>query len=116
MRATRALTAGSVPSAQDLVPADCGAGKPAAAVRYDTGMRAVRMVRAVQPDEIVAEVPPAMMASISPGQKLYVMVQVSPVVVQREVEALQPANPGQKLFVRAADGKVFSVFYAGETK
>ena len=116
MRATRALVVGAVPSAQDLVAADCGNAKPAPAVRYDAAMRTVRLTRALQADDIVAFVPAAMMASITPGQKLYVSVQVSPVIVQREVEALQPANPGQKLFVRAADGKVFSVLYTGDAQ
>lgn len=114
MRATRALAVGAVPSAEDLVPADCGQARPATAVRYDRQMRAVRLVRAVQRDEIVPAVPSSVLAAISPGQRLYVAVQVSPVVVQREVIALQPANPGQKLFVRADDGKVFSVLYPGD--
>ena len=116
MRATHVLVAGAVPVAGDLVETECGDAKFAQAVRYDRTMRAVRLVRALQPDEVIAAVPPAMMAGIGPGQKLYVSVHVGPVVVQRQVEALQPANPGQKLFVRAENGQVISVLYSGEAK
>lgn len=116
MRATHALAMGTVPTADDLVAADCGEAKHGSVVRYDGQMRAVRLARNVQANEIVDAVPSAMLASISPGEKLYVNILVSPVVVQREVEALQPAYPGQKLFVRAADGKVFSVLYPGDAK
>ena len=114
MQAVRVLSAGTVPAAGDFTAVDCGDTKPGLAVRYDAGMRAVRLVRALQPGDVVADIPASMMATISPGEKLYVGVQVGPVVVQREVEALQPANPGQRLFVRAADGQVMSVLYAEE--
>lgn len=113
MRATRALAAGKVPAAADLASADCGAGHPAAAVRYDAALRAARLSRPLQADEVIAAIPASMMADVVPGQILYVQIRVGPVVVQREVTALQPASPGQKLFVRAADGTVMSVRYPG---
>ena len=115
MRVTHALSAGAVPSAGDFITADCK-GQVVSAVRYDRAMGAVRLAHDLQPGDVVAEIPPSMMAGIGPGEKLYVTVRVGPVLVQREVEALQPANPGQKLFVRAADGQVISVLYAGDGK
>ena len=114
MRAVHPLSAGAVPATGDLVVAECGATRPELVVRYDRDMRATRLARAVAADEVVAAIPAAMIADIVPGQKLYVAVKIGPVVVQREVEALQPANLGQKLFVRAADGQVFSTLYAGD--
>jgi hypothetical protein len=116
MSAVRALNAGAVPSAEDFAAADCGAHPPVPAVRYDANMRAARLTRGLAQGEIIAGIPSSMMASVSPGQKLYVTVQAGPVLVQREVEALQPANPGRKLFVRAADGKVMSVLYSAGGK
>lgn len=116
LRAVHALAPGVVPSADDFAAADCGEDMPATAVRYDGGMHAVRMIRAVDPDEIVPAIRPSMLAAVSPGQTLYLSVKVGPVTVQRKVEALQPANPGQKLFVRAADGQVMSVLYPGDTQ
>lgn len=111
MRATRALAIGAVPAAGNFTAADCG-GAPIPAVRYDAAMRAVRLVHALRPGDVIRAMPAAMMTGISPGDTLTVAVKVGPVVVQRQVEALQPANPGQRLFVRAADGKVISVLYA----
>jgi len=111
MRATQARAAGAVPTTRDFVPVPCGDAKPAAAVRYDPTLRAVRLVHALQPGDVVAAIPASMMAGVGPGETLYVQVHVGPVVVQRQVEALQPAHPGQKLFVRSADGTVMSVRY-----
>jgi len=113
MRAMHAMAAGAVPTPKDFAPAACEAVKPAAVTRYDTTLRAARLSRALQPNEVIAAIPAAMMAGVSPGDTLSVQVRVGPVVVEREVEALQPAHPGQKLFVRAADGTVMSVRYPG---
>ncbi|WP_443751365.1 hypothetical protein [Asticcacaulis solisilvae] len=114
LRATRALAVGAVPGVSDFTAVACDGTKSAPAVRYDAAMRAARMTRALQPGDVIAAIPASMMAGISPGQKLFVQVHVGPVVVQREVEALQPASPGQKLFVRAADGTVMSVRFTGD--
>lgn len=116
MRATRALIAGAVPAADDLVEVDCGDIKPPLVVRYDADMRTVRLARPVHADEIIAAIPVSMTAAVSPGEKLFVVIRVGPVMLQREVEALQPANPGQKLFVRTADGQVMSALYPGDTQ
>jgi len=109
MRATHALATGAVPTAEDFVATACGDTKPLRAVRYDTALRAARMARPLAPGEVIAAVPASMLAAIRPGETLYVQAHVGPVVVQREVQALQPAKAGQKLFVRAADGTVMSV-------
>ena len=113
VRATHALAAGAVPSAEDFAAADCGSEHPARAVRYDAAQRSARLSRPVKADEVIAAIPAAMLAGVVPGQTLYVQIRVGPVVVQREVTALQPASPGQRLFVRAADGTVMSVRYPG---
>lgn len=113
LRATHGLAAGTVPTASDFTAAACNDARPAPAVRYDRTLHAARLSRAVQPGEMIADLPVSMITGIVPGQKLFVQVHVGPVVVEREVEALQPADPGQKLFVRASDGTVMSVRYGG---
>jgi flagella basal body P-ring formation protein FlgA len=113
LSATRALAAGTVPAGGDFATADCGAGHPAPAVRYDAAVQSARLSRPLAAGEVIPGFPSSMMADVVPGQTLYVQVRVGPVVVQREVTALQPASPGQKLFVRAADGTVMSVRYPG---
>lgn len=114
LRATHDLAAGAVPAASDFATADCDGARPLSAVRYDAAIHAVRLSRRLESGERIAAFPAAMVANIVPGQKLFVQVHVGPVVVEREVEALQPANPGQRLFVRAADGTVMSVRYGGD--
>ena len=114
MRATHALTAGAVPTTRDFVAVSCGETKPSTVVRYDRALRAATLTHALQPGDMVAAIPASLMAGNSPGERLNVQVHVGPVVVQREVEALQPANPGQRLFVRAADGTVMSALYSGD--
>ena len=113
LRVTQALAVGEVPAPRDFVPAACGDAKPVRAVRYDAALRAARLARALQPGDIIAAIPPGLMAGIGPGDILSVESHVGPVVVQRQAEALQPAHPGQKLFVRTADGTVMSVRYPG---
>lgn len=49
--------------------------------------------------------------AVRPGQKLHVVTELGTVRVERDVEALQTARPGQRLFVRSADGQVFSIRY-----
>ena len=113
MRATHALAVGAVPTARDFAAIACGDAKPVRVLRYDAAQRAARLMRPLQPGEVIAAVPASMVAAIRPGETLYVQAHVGSVVVQREVEALQPARPGQKLFVRAADGTVMSVRFDG---
>lgn len=113
MRATHTLAAGAVATAEDFLPVACGDTKPASGLRYDAAQHAARLVRSLQPGDVVAAVPAALLATVRPGDTLYVQVHVGPVVVQREVQALQAAKPGQKLFVRAANGTVMSARYGG---
>ncbi len=112
MRATHSLIAGQVPSEDDLIPTDCGDVKPASVVRYDADLRSVRFARSIQPNEIIGSIPKDLMAAVTPGQRLYVSVKVGPVTVERVVEAMQPAKPGQSLFVRTADGQIMKVLYS----
>jgi len=113
LRATHALAAGAVPAASDFTAEACNDAKPLPAVRYDKALHVARLSRDLQPGDVIADLPASLMTGIVPGQKLYVQVHIGPVVVQREVEALQPADPGQKLFVRASDGTVMTVRYDG---
>jgi len=54
-------------------------------------------------------------AAVVRGDHLQLTTAAGPVRVAREVEALQPARSGQRLFVRAADGKTLSVVYQAAT-
>jgi hypothetical protein len=40
-------------------------------------------------------------------------VAIGPIRVERQVTAMQAADPGQRMFVKEADGSMLSVRYAG---
>ncbi len=48
---------------------------------------------------------------VLPGDTLSLVVFSGSARIERKVEALQAARPGEHLFVRAADGDVLSVQY-----
>ena len=48
---------------------------------------------------------------VHPGEMLSLIVATGAVRIERRVEAMQPARPGQRLFVKSADGQVLSVRY-----
>jgi len=50
--------------------------------------------------------------SVQSHDRVNLEVAIGAVRIERRVEALQPARPGQRLFVRDADGKTLSVLYA----
>ena len=109
-RMARPVAAGSILTNADLTTAPCGNAVDAAtvAVRYDRRTQVLRAVRGLQIDETIAAPPPALLADIAPGQHLVLHAKVGPVAIQREVEAIQAGRPGQAIFVKTADGAVFS--------
>jgi len=111
-RMLHAVEAGALLAASDVAPAECGGRGPAPAFRYEPASGAARAVRALAAEEIVPAVPAAALVAVRPGEPLILAVRRGAVTLNRTVTALQPARPGQKLFVRAADGRVFAVRYA----
>lgn len=111
IRALKPIEAGSFPRANDFVSASCEGSGGGKAFRYDSRARAVRSIRDVRAGETVAALPETLFATVMPGQPLLTVVHVGPVRVERQVEALQPARPGQRLFVRTQDGEVFPIAY-----
>jgi flagella basal body P-ring formation protein FlgA len=108
MRPVRDIAAGTPLAARDFEHADCPAKAPRAAFSYDARRGAARASRDIAAGEAVAALPAFALADVSPGQKLYVSVRVGPVVVEREVEALQSGRAGGRIFVKGSDGRVFS--------
>lgn len=103
-----ALPARSAPRPGDLHPAECPAN-PASGFRYDKLLRTVQTLRDLAPGDVVRGPPSFAVPDVRPGDVAVLVARVGPVTVRREVRALQPARPGQRLFVQAADGEVFSV-------
>lgn len=108
LRVVEPLPAGSIATSADFEPGPCGATAASASFVYDPQARAVRATRSLQSGEAVEAVPSFALMGVRPGQRVYVHASVGPVRLSREVEAVQPALPGQRLFVRTADGTVFA--------
>lgn len=102
------IAAGGAPRAKDLQSAPCGEIRPARAFSFDRTARVARAVRALRPGETVAAIPPSSLAAVRPGDAYVVTARSGPVVVQRDVVAVQAARPGQPMFVKGADGEVFA--------
>jgi flagella basal body P-ring formation protein FlgA len=47
--------------------------------------------------------------TVKPGDRLFLIVRIGDVRIERDVEAVQPARPGQRLFVRTREGQLISV-------
>ena len=111
LRALSPLLADSVPRAADFAPAQCPHLRPEAAFRYDRMQGSSRLSRPIAQDEIVPFFPEFSLNLAQPGQKLRLVIRSGAVRIERQVEVLQTARPGQKLFVRSSDGQVLSVRY-----
>lgn len=115
MKLGRALGVGDTPTAHDLSPVPCGETAGVAAFRYDATARSLRARRELRSGEILAAVPAPSIPGVAPGQRVWLRSSIGPVRIEREVVALQPAGPGQSLFVQSAGGEVFSVSFADIT-
>lgn len=110
MATTRAIPAGGTVSRSDFTPAACT--EAPATLRYDARLKAARAGRALEAGETVAALPGFALPAVRSGETLHVRTQIGPVVVDREVVALQPGQPGGRIFVRTADGEVFAAVLA----
>jgi flagella basal body P-ring formation protein FlgA len=89
----------------------CPDGKLDNPYRYDAALGIARLARPVAQGEIVRAAPEFGASMIRPGDVLELVSAAGSVRIERDVEALQAARPGQRLFVRAHDGQVISVRY-----
>jgi len=112
MRVERALNSGDTPVSSDLAPAPCGDAVTATAFRYDAVARIQKASRDLRSGEVIAAVPSFTLANVAPGQRVSLRSRIGPVLIEREVVALQSAGPGQSIFVQGPDGEVFSVLFA----
>ena len=100
--------AGEPVFAVDAVPAPCPRYLPAAVLRYDLRRQVVvaRADLAAGTSLGLAFLPerPAVMA----GESVQIVASVGHVRISRFAVALQPANTGEKFFVRTEDGAIFT--------
>jgi hypothetical protein len=115
LQARAPLAVGAIPLSEQFAPADCPAAPGEGAFHYDRASGTTTLARAVAQGEIVPVYPEYGADMIHPGQMLHLVVVAGAARIERQVEALQPARPGQRLFVKSADGKILSVRYEETT-
>ena len=91
----------------DTVPGACPATQPASLLRYDRRRNLV-LARGDLPTGAelgIAYLPPR--PAVVAGDSVLLTASIGRAVVSRSVTALQTARPGQRFFVRTADGTIF---------
>lgn len=111
LRAQSYQAAGSIPVSINFMPSECPQKRPAPAFRYDPATRSSRLSRPVADNEVVSSFPEFGQKLVQPGQAIALLIVLGDTRIERRVEALQTARPGQSLFVRGSDGQIFSVRY-----
>lgn len=105
LRSAVRIKAGVAPIASEFASATCSQGSMEA-FRFDpsSGLPVV----AVDLEEGAIVGSPGAMPTVRRGQALRLVANVGVVSVERQVEAVQDASAGGEVFVRGADGRVFS--------
>ncbi len=111
LRAVVAVQVDSVPRSDEFVPTGCERGQGGAVYRYDRSSGITRLARAIAAGETVPRFPEFGIDMVRPGQILYLLVVSGPVTIERKVQALQAARPGQRVFVETGDGEIVSARY-----
>ena len=111
LKALAPLLQGAAPLSANFTATDCAGPTVAAAFRHDAARGVTLAARNISADEIVPAYPEYGADIVMPGQVLHLVVRSGAARIERQVEALQPARPGQRLFVRSQDGEIISVRY-----
>ena len=93
--------------ADDTVPAACPAQQPGSILRYD-GRRNLVLARAdLLPGAELGIAYLPRRPAVAAGDSVTITASIGRAVVSRSARALQTARPGQRFFVRTADGTIF---------
>jgi hypothetical protein len=111
LAALKPLPAHAIPADAAFRQVDCPASGVGRAFAYDAVASVSRVSHAIAAGDIVARYPEFGARMVLPGDTLSLVVVSGSTRIERKVEALQAARPGERLFVRAADGDVLSVQY-----
>lgn len=111
LKARVPLAVDATPATENFETAACPNHETVSALRYDVAHGAMRLTRAIAAGEVVRSYPGYRNEAVHPGEVLQLVIAFGPVRVARTVEAMQSAAPGQRLFVKAKDGAIFSVRY-----
>ena len=112
VRTVRAITAGSSPAPGDFAPALACRRSAHPNFRYDAVSGAAVATRDLAVGELLPSVAAAVQVVARKGQDLRLRERIGTVTVERGVTAAQAGRAGQRIFVRTADGAVFSAMIA----
>ena len=106
--AARMLSAGVPIEAEDVVAVACDSRRDAVALRYDRSARAALPVAAVPAGGYLGRLSVLPTGGVAKGERLTLRSSAGPVVIEREVTALQSGRSGERIFVQDASGAVFA--------
>lgn len=106
--AARTLSAGTPIDAGDVVAVACDSKRDVVAVRYDRSARAALPVAAVPAGGYLGRLSVLPSGGVAKGERLTLRSAAGPVVIEREVTALQSGRSGDRIFVQDASGAVFA--------
>ncbi|MCX8475453.1 MAG: flagella basal body P-ring formation protein FlgA [Sphingomonas sp.] len=106
--AVRTLSAGAPIRAEDVMAVACDGKRDAVAVRYDRSARAALPVAAVPTGGYLGRISVLPSGAVVKGERLTLRSSAGPVVIEREVTALQSGRSGERIFVQDANGAVFA--------
>lgn len=112
LRVVQPVAANSIPTIDDFAAANCGEIPPSPVMAYDADHGVVRATHNLRVGELIAAPPAFALPVVRPGQRLYVRTRIGPVVIEREVEAVQAAWSDKPVFVKTTDQTVFSASFA----
>lgn len=112
----RDVPQGAVLRAEDLVAVDCREDSTRTRLGYDRAARAPVANAPLAAGTYLGRVAPPSGAMVAPGEQLTLRSSAGPVIIERTVTALQLGRSGGRLFVRDAQGQVFSVRYVAEDR
>jgi flagella basal body P-ring formation protein FlgA len=105
--AARDIAAGTVLGAADVIAVECQAGK-GAAIRYDRASGAVIASVALPVGAYLGRIVPLPEGQVAKGTVLMLRSAAGPVVVERQVTAMQSGRSGGQVFVRDGSGQIFA--------
>ncbi|MEO1045910.1 MAG: hypothetical protein AAFX04_10755 [Pseudomonadota bacterium] len=108
---TTSLATGAIITQADTRPVPCRLPVNRQLLRYDRHASVLRAGDDIAAGQYLGAVRLAPAQARDSGTDLLFIVNRGPARVIRRVSALQPAIPGQRLFVETADGRVLSTIY-----
>ncbi|MBV9694999.1 MAG: hypothetical protein JO261_14975 [Alphaproteobacteria bacterium] len=105
------IAAGAIAKTDAFADAACGKVGIPNPFHYESRLGASIAERPLMPGDVVPRYPDFGVEELSPGDTVDLEARAGNILIARKVEVLQRARPGQRLFVKAADGSILSVAF-----